>query len=343
MIHKFAGLGAVLLALAASLSGMTPSARAADGPKATPDAFEQNKRLGRGVNVIGYDPMWRNRSAARFKAEHFKKIKEAGFDSVRINLHPFRDAKADKEHRIDKAWFDTLDWAVEQALASRLVVILDFHEFTQMGEDPAGNRERFLAMWRQIAEHYQGAPSDVLFEVLNEPNKKLTPELWNGLLKEALAILRKSNPDRTVIVGPAFWNSVDYLDKLDLPDDRNLIVTVHFYKPMEFTHQGASWAGQPKTGVKWGTEAERRAVERDFDKVQAWAQKHNRPIYLGEFGAYDKGEMESRARYTSFVARQAEKRGWSWAYWQFDGDFIVYDIRNDRWVEPIRDALVERK
>jgi endoglucanase len=32
--------------------------------------------------------------------------------------------------------------------------------------------------------------------------------------------------------------------------------------------------------------------------------------------------------------------GWSWAYWQFDSDFIVFDIKNDRWVEPIRDALV---
>jgi endoglucanase len=40
------------------------------------------------------------------------------------------------------------------------------------------------------------------------------------------------------------------------------------------------------------------------------------------------------------VARQAEKLGWSWAYWQFDGDFIVYDVKNDAWVEPIRRALL---
>jgi hypothetical protein len=41
--------------------------------------------------------------------------------------------------------------------------------------------------------------------------------------------------------------------------------------------------------------------------------------------------------------RTAEKSGCSWAYWQFDSDFIVYDIPNDRWVEPIRDALLPAK
>jgi endoglucanase len=50
--------------------------------------------------------------------------------------------------------------------------------------------------------------------------------------------------------------------------------------------------------------------------------------------------MESRLRYTGFVAREAERLGWSWAYWQFDSDFVVYDIEHDRWVEPLRDALI---
>jgi endoglucanase len=50
--------------------------------------------------------------------------------------------------------------------------------------------------------------------------------------------------------------------------------------------------------------------------------------------------MESRVRYTDFVARTAESLGWSWAYWQFDSDFILYDVKNDKWIEPVRDALV---
>ena len=42
------------------------------------------------------------------------------------------------------------------------------------------------------------------------------------------------------------------------------------------------------------------------------------------------------------AAWSAEKLGWSWAYWQFDSDFIVYNINEDHWVEPIRDALISR-
>ena len=74
------------------------------------------------------------------------------------------------------------------------------------------------------------------------------------------------------------------------------------------------------------------------DISDAFAQ--NRPISLGEFGAYDRADMASRTRYTSFVARCAERLGWSWSYWQYDSDFIVYDIDRDCWIAPIRDALI---
>jgi endoglucanase len=81
-------------------------------------------------------------------------------------------------------------------------------------------------------------------------------------------------------------------------------------------------------------------LKSDFDKAANWAKQHDRPLFLGEFGAYDKAPMESRARYVASVARAAEQRGWSWAYWQFDSDFILYDIGRDVWVEPVRRALI---
>lgn len=333
-------------------AGPLAAAQAAEEPRAaekvhqnarTPDAFARNNRLGRGVNVLGYDPIWKDQQKARFQEKYFRLIQEAGFNHVRVNLHPFRDAKPGADGKPSAAWFEALDWAIEHALANRLVVILDFHEFQAMGDDPAGKKDRFLAVWRQIAEHCKDAPDDVVFEILNEPNKKLTAELWNPMLRAALAIIRKSNPRRTVVVGPTSWNGIKDLDKLDLPErDQNLIVTVHYYSPFPFTHQGAAFAGlKDKTGVPWnGTGEEQRAILKDFDKAQAWAEKHHRTIYLGEFGAYDKADMAARVRWASFVAREAEKRTWSWAWWQFDGDFVLYDVRRDRWVEPIRRALV---
>ena len=307
------------------------------------DACAQNKRLGRGVNVLGYDPIWRSSDQARFQGRHFTVIKQGGFDTVRVNLHPFRHTGEAPDFPLKESWWNTTDWIVTNALASGLNVILDFHEFNAIGENPEGNKNRFLAFWRQVSEHFRSAPATVSFEILNEPCKKLTPALWNEYLGEALAVIRATNPTRTVIVGPAFWNSVDHLDELRLPEgDHNLIVTVHYYKPMTFTHQGTAWTDQrDKLGIEWrGTPEERAAIDRDFDKVQSWSKQHGRPIFLGEFGAYDKAEMASRARYTAAAARTAERLGWSWAYWQFDSDFIVYDITKQQWVEPIRQALI---
>lgn len=327
----------LLVCFLALLTALSSTARSAPA-----DVFAQNQRLGRGVNIIGYDPLWRSPDQARFQTEHFRLLKEAGFQSVRVNLHPFRHMGGEPDWALRDTWFTTLDWAVKEATAQGLMVILDFHEFEAMGKDAEGNREKFLAFWRQLSTHCASAGDNVVFEILNEPSKKLTPALWNEYLRDALAVIREKNPTRTVIVGPAFWNSVDHLAELELPEaDRNLIVTVHYYKPMEFTHQGASWAGQQdKSGVTWGTELDRKKVQDDFAKVATWAKTHNRPIFLGEFGAYDKAPMESRVRYTEAVARTAESLGWSWAYWQFDNDFILYDIKARRWVEPIRAALI---
>ena len=307
------------------------------------DAFTQNRRLGRGVNVLGYDPIWRDNSHARFQEKYFKLIKDAGFSSLRINLQAFRHMNPANGLALSDSWFDVLDWAMKHAQEQDLAVILDLHEFTPMGADPEANKEKFLSFWRQIAARYKDAPDSVYFEVLNEPSRKVTPALWNDYFRQALAIIRETNPTRAVVVGPAFWNSIDHLNELELPDgDRHLIVTVHYYTPMEFTHQGASWTGQQnKLGVDWaGTPDELARLNGDFDKAQAWAKAHDRPIFLGEFGANDKGQMDARVRWTSAVARAAERRGWSWAYWQFDSDFILYDVPHDKWVEPILHALI---
>jgi endoglucanase len=302
-------------------------------------AADQVHQMTRGVNIVGYDPMWKDPAKARFQLRHFKTLREGGFNSVRIVLQSF--PHMDEHNRLPKQWFATLDGLVHAALAQNLTVILDEHDFGFCGKDAQTCRTKLLAFWNQVGRKYAKAPSKVVFEILNEPNKEMN-EHWNEVAAEALAVIRKTNPTRNVIIGPAFWNNVHWLDKLELPkDDRHIIVTVHYYLPMRFTHQGAPWSPENKElGIAWGTPAERASLEKDFDEVQAWSETYDRPILLGEFGAYDKAPMDSRVAYTDAVARAAEKRGWAWAYWQFDSDFIVYDLNRDAWVEPIHKALI---
>ena len=306
-------------------------------------AADQVRQMGRGVNIVGYDPIWKDPAKARFKTRHFKLIKEGGFDTVRINLYGF--VPMNERYELPESWFKTLDGLVEGALEQKLNVVLDAHDYELCGRDAPGCRARLMAFWTQMSEHFKNAPNTVLFEILNEPNRAVDSS-WNSMHAEALGIIRKTNPSRNVLIGPAFWNNFSWLNKLELPtNDRHIIVSVHYYEPHRFTHQGASWSPEftNLSGINWGTPADLAKIEKDFDAVQAWSQKHDRPIFLGEFGAYDKAPQEARIQYTAAVARAAEKRGWAWTYWQFDSNFIVYDIDNDRWNEPIYRALVPAK
>ena len=317
---------------------------AAQGSVAQAGGVTAKPAFARGVNVLGYDPYWTEPAKARFNWSHLTAIKKAGFDHVRINLFAF--AHMDKANRVDPAWLRRLDAVVTQAGRRGLGVILDEHDFNACSENVTACRERLTAFWRQVAPRYRQAPANVAFELLNEPHGALDAGSWNFLFASLLKIVRETNPRRTVIVGPTHWNSLADLPLLELPPgDRNLLVTFHYYEPFAFTHQGAPWTDQKKMGISWGSPAERARLRDDFAKVAAWSRINRRPILLGEFGAYDRSgtPMAFRIAYTDAVAREAEKLGFGWAYWQFDSDFLAWNMANNAWVIPIRDALIKRR
>jgi len=276
----------------------------------------------------------------------FSTIKQAGFTIIRVPIRWAAHVGSAPDYAIDPAFLNRVDWVVAQAEKNGFLAILDYHNDDALMKDPDANAERFIAIWKQIAEHYQNAPFLIFFELLNEPNGKLDAPKWNDLLAKTLTAVRATNPTRMIVVGPVAWNSIRMLPKLILPDsDRHLLVTVHFYDPMTFTHQGASWInGSEKwLGNTWqGTDAEKLAVTQAFNQAAAWGSDHHRPMYLGEFGAFSRGDMDSRARWTAFVARTAESHGFPWTYWEFCSGFGVYDPQAHAWHQPLLEALMPK-
>lgn len=325
-----------MMALAIGLTTATTALAASTG------AWSAAARLHRGVNVLGYDPLWKDPAKARFQPRHFKIIRKGGFDFIRVVLPSF--SHMDARNQLDRRWLETLDRVIGQASRAGLGVIIDEHDFNACSEDIALCEVKLTAFWQQIGQRYRGAPDTVLFELLNEPHGKLDAAHWNALIKRLLPIVRASNPTRTLVIGPTEWNSLNQLPALELPaNDRNILVTFHFYEPFQFTHQGARWVKETQglRGIPFTAEDEAR-IARDFDTVTAWSKANDRPVLLGEFGAYDGSgtPVADRARYALIVRKAAEARGMPWAYWQFDSDFVVYDIGHDRWIEPIHRALV---
>ena len=180
---------------------------------------------------------------------------------------------------------------------------------------------------------------------MNEPGEQLTDERWDTIFPDLLQAIRNSNPTRVVIIGSAYWNSLDHLSQLLLPqDDRRVIATFHYYTPLRFTHQGASWMANSDgwRGTKWDKDRESEVIRDDFDKAMSWGRQNERPVYLGEFGTIDQAEMELRASWTRAVAREAERSGFSWSYWEFCSSFGAYDTVAKAWRRPLLEALLDK-
>ena len=280
----------------------------------------------------------------RVQEEYFDLVKNAGFDFVRLPIKWSAHAQQESPYTIDPAFFARVDQIVNWAVQRDMTIIVNIHHYREIMSDPWGNKDRYLGLWKQIAEHYKDYPSNVLFELLNEPNDQLDAQLWNEYLAESLSIVRESNPRREVVIGPVFWNSHEWISTLDVPDDEHLIVTFHYYLPFQFTHQGAEWIGsesQNWLGKTWeATDAQKAEIISHFDSVAQWAERKHVRILLGEFGAYSKAPQDSRVRWTAFVAREAERHGFAWAYWELASGFGVYDPTAEAWREDLLKALI---
>jgi len=320
-------------------------AKAQEPTASTDPAFVANQKLGRGINLgNALDAPSEGAWGITLEADYFAKIKAAGFQSVRIPIRWATRTGPAPDFTVDKTFFERVDWAIEQALSRGLVAIINDHHDDELIKDPTRQEPRLQATWRQIATRYKDRPEGLYFELLNEPNGNLTDEAWQEMFPKLLAIVRESNPKRPVMLGPGHWNNVDNLKSFRLPEnDRMLIGTFHYYNPFHFTHQGASWTpgSDAWKGQTWtGTAAQVETLKRDFAKAAKWSKDNNRPVFLGEFGAYEAADMNSRAIWTAAIAREAERHGFSWAYWEFASGFGAYDKDKGQWRAPLKDALV---
>ena len=312
------------------------------------DAFDYTARLGQGVNLGNTleAPNFEGEWGFRLQPWHFETIADGGFDSVRVPIRWSAYAAESAPYTVRSSFFERIDWVLDQAHRNDLAVIIDMHHYDEIFDAPAAHRDRFLGIWEQIAERYQDQPDTVYFEPLNEPHNELDDETWNALVVDTLDVIRETNPDRMVILGGTGWNNLYELSDLELPEeDRNIIGTFHYYSPFQFTHQGASWVSgsDPWLGTTWeGSNSQKDQVRIDFSRASRWSRITERPVLMGEFGAYERADEDSRGMWTEFIAQEAERQNFAWSYWEFGAGFGVYDRGQQQWNSNIYDALSPR-
>ena len=332
-------------------------------------ALAETPALGRGLNLGNYFEGEKTASAplnegswnGGLKAgpDDFARIRAAGFDTVRIPVRWSAQAADEPPFTIAPVFLDRVRQVVGEALDAGLVVVLNVHHFNELFDASSKMpwptaRAKLVAMWDQIARAFPVSeyPADhLVFEFLNEPNGRLDPQKWNTLVADLAHLLwvdrAAEQEGRTAMVGTTGWGGVDGITSLVLPitcTPQNTIITVHCYDPFHFTHQAAEWApgSAAWVGTRWTSSAdETRELKARFDKVDQWNKKRGFRIFLGEFGAYGKAaRLEDRALWGRAMAREAEVRGWSWAWWEYDQGFGLYDPRAGVWREPLLKALI---
>lgn len=275
------------------------------------------------------------------RARDLAMLRAEGFDTVRIPIKWSAHTATEPPYTIDPDFLARVDEIIRWSLANDLNIIIDVHHYDELADSPDAHIPRLYAIWDQLADHWRLMPESVIFELLNEPNGRMTNSRVDEMNADLLARIRLDNPNRWVIVGGAGWGHLEGLVKSDPPRDPRVITTFHFYSPFEFTHQGARWTNPPlPTGVDWGSDKDRREVARTFDAAVAFRERTGMPIFLGEFGVFAEIPAEKRALWTSVVRGEAEARGIGWCYWDWATGFPAYDLENERWLPRMYDALI---
>ena len=277
----------------------------------------------------------------RLSAADFTRIRAAGFTTVRMPVRWSNKTGDGPDHTIDPAWMARVGELVDAALAADLNLLLNSHNFEELHADPGANTQKLAAIWRQIAEHFADRSDRLWFEIENEPHDALTNDNLVATLSPALAVIRETNPTRAVVIGGGNYSGIDSLATLDLPDDANVHPTFHYYEPFDFTHQGASWAGDTAANtITYGRPDDTERLARDVAKLRAYVARTGLTPFMGETGAYDGGtSLAQRVAYHAAVNEAFAPTGIGMCAWGYANTFPFWDKRTGRWLPGLLTAF----
>ncbi len=321
----------------------------------------------RGLNLshwlsqdFGWEPKY-----TYIQEQDIEQIAKLGFDHVRI---PVDEVELwDEEGKPIAKAFDLLKSCLDWCQKHNLRAIVDLHiirshyfnashegSVNTLWTDPR-EQEHFINLWNQLSAVLCSYPTSmVAYELLNEAVAP-TPEDWNKLFNKALTELRKTEPDRVIVIGSNMWQIVQLVPLLDLPEnDKNIIISFHFYSPLLFTHYTASWTPlknyrteitypgmivQPEVLNNWLATADTTTIQlleelkEPFNKNRIkqmirpaieFAKSKKLPLYCGEFGCLPTVPRTARLAYYSDLISVFEEEDIAWTKWEYKGEFGIY-------------------
>jgi len=194
------------------------------------------KKLHKGVNADISIPKRGVWPKIQYEEGLFKSIKEAGFESVRI----FEKGLDSKDQ-------------IEDAIKNDLAIVVCLWGNKKWAKGPINGAKELAERWRVLAEAWKDYPSNLVFEILNEPSgigfdkKKHEDHIKvMSLYNSAVQVIRDIDPDRPILISMGGHNDSEFLDPYvteeymtysfdnkGFYDDPNIGVAIHFYNPKQ--------------------------------------------------------------------------------------------------------------
>ena len=330
-----------------------------------------NFRIKRGTNVSDWlSQNNEDRGEARrlhIQEDDFARLDSLGFDFVRLPIDEvqFWDEEGNK---LPEAWelmTNAINWAEKHHLRTIVDLhIIRSHYFNAVNEG-GGNantlftsekaQQDLINMWYQLSDVLKGYSVDsVAYEFMNEPVAE-DHEQWNQLIAKVHKALREREPQRTLVIGSNMWQSYGTIKYLKVPEnDKNIILSFHYYNPMILTHYGAWWtpigkytgkvnypgvlvskedydnASDSVTAVidenKFTTEEWNiDRIRADFKDAIEAAKKYNLQLFCGEWGVYEPVDRELAYKWTKDMLTVFDEFNIAWTTWCYDADFGFWD------------------
>jgi len=293
--------------------------------------------------------------------EMIEKVKEGGFNIIRIPV-TWNEHIGDAPHyHINEDWLNRVQGVVDYAYDLDLYVILNLHheEWHFPSNDHLDQAKIILVkVWEQIAERFKDYNERLIFEAMNEPRMKGTDVEWTGGTAEARDVINQlnqafletirnssgNNPLRHVML-PTYAASAseEVLNDLIVPDDDQVIVSVHSYSPYDFALNDG---GTNQWTIE--SEADRRDIDDLFESLHSRFISKDIAVIVGEYGARNKENVADRVEWAKYYVKSAEEVGVPRVWWDnglftSDGEnFGLMNRRTLKWEYPeIVEAIME--
>ena len=291
----------------------------------------------RGVNLSALEDPFKY-SKFLFEDDTYTNIAGKGFDHVRLPVD-FRNY-ADKDGTLNDKKMQDVDGIIKAANEAGLVVFLDFHGWYNLNTSK-GDDILFIKIWKNLAERYKNYEHNdmLIFELINEPHTTegsnldmVTLSMLQGLTANAI---RGISPNRTICFATADWNG-SWTLKSDVANSyrnsvlmnyENVIVAVHTYATIEFTHQNMAWNGTQGKFVKLD-DTVLDELKKQLKDMMDFTVETGVPVILNEFGFNTDPNTipyEDQAKYVQTIMDVLGEHDVPWSWWAYcNGEFAIY-------------------